>query len=122
MINIKFNELRGCVLNKIDASKDSVDFYTNDGREYRLCHSQSCCERVYLADTCGDLNSLIGSPILFAEEVSDDFDDSEFELDNCDSYTWTFYKISTINESVTLRWLGTSNGYYSEGVDFMRVK
>lgn len=74
---------------------------------------------MYLEDTAGDLQGLIGSEILLAEEVDnyDAGDPSEYS----ESYTWTFYKLSTIKESVTLRWLGESNGYYAEDVDFFRI-
>ena len=40
-------------------------------------------------------------------------------LDN--SVTWTFYEIATNKGRITLRWCGTSNGYYSESVDFVKV-
>lgn len=38
-----------------------------------------------------------------------------------ESFTWTFYLIQTNKGHVTLRWLGSSNGYYSESVRFARV-
>jgi hypothetical protein len=47
-----------------------------------------------------------------AEEVSD----YEGENTGDESFTWTFYKFATRKGFVTVRWYGSSNGYYSEGV------
>jgi hypothetical protein len=82
-----------------------------------MYHSQDCCESVYLYDIIGDLEDLIGSPILKASEESNN-DDIEGTQTSDDSHTWTFYHFATMKGYVTLRWLGESNGYYSEGVDF----
>lgn len=80
-----------------------------------MFHGQDCCEEVWLEDIIGDLDDLVGSPILKAEKRTDEnlppVENSDF------SYTWTFYEFATIKGSVTLRWFGTSNGYYSEDVD-----
>jgi hypothetical protein len=70
-------------------------------------------------DICGDLADLVGSPLLQAEEVSN-YNPTIKECHG-DSFTWTFYKFATIKGAVTVRWLGTSNGYYSEGVDLQVI-
>jgi len=84
-----------------------------------MYHSQECCESVKIEDFCGDLDDLVGSEILLAEKVTNNENpkpDGEDEF-----FTWTFYKLSTIKGSVTIRWYGESNGYYSEEVDFEQV-
>lgn len=94
---------------------DEMIFAAIDGRRFRFHHFQGCCESVLVEDIVGDLDWLIGSPIVEAEEISsDDYPAPE----NADSYTWTFYRFSTVRGTVTVRWLGESNGYYGEEVDF----
>jgi len=111
--------LIGQIITKIENDGD-LYFHTLDGKKYRMYHSQDCCESVYLADIEGDLDDLLNTPILQAEEVANDAYEEEWlaQQQYVDSYTWTFYKLATINGYVTLRWLGESNGYYSESVDF----
>ena len=93
---------------------EEIIFTTTDNETYQMFHSQDCCEYVYLEDVCGDISDLLGVPIALAEEVSSPATNA------ANDGTWTFYKIATIKGSVTLRWLGTSNGYYSEKVDFVK--
>ena len=106
-------KVEGCVV-----GNDSIYFTTSDGKKYKMYHRQDCCECVDIDDVCGEVVNLIGQPLLMAEEISCD-NGAKDKWD--DSYTWTFYKLATINGYVTIKWYGTSNGYYSESVDFEEV-
>lgn len=102
-----------------------IIFTTTDGEVYKLYHDQDCCERVTVEDICGDLEDLVGNPIVSA---SGDTNSKEHPLGvNTkdflqESFTWTFYNISTIKDHVTIRWYGESTGYYSELVDFEKTR
>lgn len=110
-------ELLGKTLAKIAQNgDDELYFTTTDGTTYKMFHFQDCCESVYIEDIIGDLDDLIGSPLLMAEEVTERGEDEYYE-----SSTWTFYKFATLKGYVTIRWFGESNGYYSESVDFVKV-
>lgn len=90
--------------------------FDTGAEQFVMFHDQDCCEYVRIEEIVGDLSDLEGSPILSAEKISSD----EAPKVDAESFTWTFYKIATIKGSVTLRWLGTSSGYYSEEVDLMK--
>jgi hypothetical protein len=91
-----------------------MTFVADDGARFTFSHLQDCCESVDINDIVGDLQDLVGEPLLVAEEVSN-ADGPEPEY--ADSYTWTFYKFATRKGYVDVRWFGESNGYYSESVD-----
>lgn len=116
----EFSELQGKVLRAVEVSGDGEDtivFRCEDGTAYRLYHAQMCCENVVIESVVGDLTDVVGTPILLAEETSNNEDDNELNTPSS-SHTWTFYKLRTIKGSVDIRWHGSSNGYYSEKVDF----
>ena len=109
-----FNELIGRSLCRISQDRDELVFYLSDTNYVRFYHYQDCCEDVYIDDICGDLSDLIGEPLLVAEQVSGYVQGSKGEYD--ESYTWTFYRFATRKGWVSVKWYGTSNGYYSESV------
>jgi hypothetical protein len=102
----------------VNRDGEELIFKTADGKSHKFYHAQDCCENVSIEDVCGDLSDLVGSPMLVAEQVNSEDDKPPYE--NCESYTWTFYKFATAKGSVTVRWLGTSNGYYSESVAYIQ--
>jgi hypothetical protein len=96
--------------------KHKVVFVTEDGEPFVMDHRQQCCETVTVEDIVGDLDDLVGSPILKAEASTNLSDPHGPGTDP--SFTWTFYLLATVKGYVTIRWYGESNGYYSERVDF----
>lgn len=139
MERAEIKDLIGRIVTKIESSVDEIIFYCEDGDIYKMYHEQDCCESVMIDGISGDLEDLVGTPILQAEEVSneefeqafeakfkhvDDWsyskkdDEGNYEPESC---TWTFYKLATIKGYVDIRWYGESNGYYSESVDFMKA-
>jgi hypothetical protein len=114
MVGKTFTHVEGCI------GSDDLIFTDTDGKKYKFYHTQNCCESVYIEDIVGDLNDLIGTPMLLCEDVSsDELTPQEIEMErNGDSVQWTFYKLATIKGYVDIRWFGESNGYYSTNVDF----
>lgn len=113
---VNFAVLKGKIITNIERSAKEIFFTTACGRGYKMYHDQDCCESVYIESIVGDLKDLLGSEILLAEESIKDASGGEDE-----SATYTFYKLATAKGYVDIRWLGESNGYYSERVDFMQI-
>jgi len=122
MLCVNFESLLGKVLKEVDVDNDNIKFVTVDGEVYNMYHDQDCCESVSVESVVGDVQDLIGVPLLVAEESSSNENPEGAEVPNYqDSFTWTFYKLATIKGYVDIRWYGESNGYYSESVSLHKV-
>ena len=99
--------LNGKTFSKITVDYDTIIF-ENKNEAYKLYHPQDCCEIVEIEDIDGDIQRLVGQEIIDASERYEEGDDDE------DGGTWSFYVIRTNLDSVTIRFYGSSNGWYSE--------
>lgn len=121
MENLDVSAMAGLTMASVaNVNNEELVFTTVDGQVFKLWHNQDCCESVFIEDIAGELSDLVGVPLLQSEEVSSDPPARSSDDYVPESETWTFYKFGTIAGHVTVRWWGTSNGYYSEGVDFGR--
>ena len=124
--SVSINELVGKTIVNIKGCEDDSEqiiFTCSDGSIYVMYHEQDCCEDVRVEDVYGFVRDLLNSPVTMAEDISNQFDGDKHDADEVmDSYTWTWYKLATVKGYVTIRWFGSSNGYYSESVDFVEVR
>jgi len=118
---MKFEDLKGKTILYINISEDKecMEFGCDDGFRYRLMYHHDCCANCEIIDICGDLEDIIGSPLVVAELVTHKDENPEGvkipEYTDI-SFTWSFYKLDTTKGGVTIRWYGSSNSYYSEKV------
>ena len=118
---VNISEMEGLTFHHIEGGERESDVLlfvgAGDTPSFKFYHEQDCCESVSIEDIVGDLNDLVGVPLLEAREDSQDGSNGN----DYESATWTFYNFRTIKGSVTVRWLGVSNGYYSESVRCERL-
>lgn len=128
--DVTFEELNGKRLIDVkvvtdEENDEQIHFATDDGWTYIMRHLRECCETVYIEDICGDINDLIGNVVLSAYcESNDEVNEDGFITDEIEHLEtlWTFYSVSTIKGSVTIRWYGESNGYYGVEVAFQKIR
>lgn len=119
MRHAELTELVGKTMRDVQHLHGELVFTTTTGERFKLFHIQDCCEIVEIESIVGDLSDLVGEPLTLAEESSGETPaDYKFDYEP-ESYAWTFYKFATRKGYVDVRWLGTSNGYYSESVTFV---
>jgi len=114
----KIESMVGKIFTRVSGGVGSGEMvFENATERFVFFHAQDCCESVDINDITGDLEDLVGEPLWIAVEVSGA---TEPDVEHYESYTYTFYKFATRKGYVDVRWLGESNGYYSEGVSLGR--
>ena len=110
--SINFEQLTGMSITAVvyKETNESLLIHLNT-HVLEMIHHQDCCETVYLADVVGSFEDLIGYPLLEVSETIVNTNSADM------SSTASYYNFRTVKASVQLRWIGESNGYYSETVD-----
>lgn len=112
------SELNGLVVKEINVDDDQIMISTECGRSFLFHHYQDCCESVRIWDSVGNLKVLEGKRLVSVEcdtpDIPDDVAYEPYEW----SQTWTEITFKTTEDTIISRWIGESNGYYSESVDF----
>lgn len=124
MKTIDIKELNGkkIVAIDIDDSEGQIQITTECGRVFRFYHAQDCCESVRIEpsqDGDGNLLSLIGKEIQEIDLKAETSGDPPPEYP--DSWTRTTITFKTDSETIVSRWIGESNGFYSESVDLVEI-
>jgi hypothetical protein len=118
---MELTELVGKILKQVTQTSEKLTFEFTNGERYLFHHEQDCCENVTIESVSGDWSRLYGSPLLRAEEKQSKDEQIDGKPEYIDSCTWTFYTFATQLDTVDVRWLGESNGYYSESVSLCKL-
>lgn len=101
-----------------EEDSDEVFFVFNDGGPVvKIYHCYDYGESVSINEVIGEPEDLIGYPLVVCDESDEEpTEEEKAQSDQLDRSTWTFYRFANHGGSLCLRWLGSSNGYYSEAV------
>lgn len=112
-VNVKV--LEGEILTNIDIDEDKRQMLltTKSGRVFRFHHKQDCCEDVKIVGLDENFTTLQGKVI---NEVKEEVVEEE-NMEDYEHRTKTNFIFKTDENTAICRWVGISNGYYSETVD-----
>lgn len=127
---MKFNnffDLKGQTLSAITpipSREEFFSFHQGDKLVGYLQHRQDCCENVDFIKCIGEPADVLNSPITLAETDNPSEDPSWHTPPHSanESFTWSVFILETAKGRVELWFLGESNGYYGESVDFVGVE
>jgi len=91
---------------------NTIEITLSDGKVIKQYHRQDCCEYVAVHQVDGNISKHIGAKYIELLCKSRRAQNDEVSA----SGTWTFYTLKTSKGYLDWRWLGESNGYYSEDV------
>ena len=117
MNEVDFSTLVGHKIVEVNDSFGEL-FITTDRASFRMRHDGECCEQVELIDGLDDLRGLVGETVVVAAKAVSDGGAAPKDFTDQGCSEWTFYMLRTANGDATLRWFGSSNGYYSTDVKF----
>jgi hypothetical protein len=117
--HVEFSALVGEVLDLVDIDREEnqILLTTRSGRKFLVYHEQDCCETVAIHWQDGSFDKLIGKPIVEARGIA--VDTSEEAIDSSQTTTTLVFRVD--DQTVISRWIGDSNGYYSESVDIAEL-
>lgn len=113
--------LIGEVLTYVDTNdkNDVIMLTTASGRIIKIYHEQDCCEIVQIVDMEGKWHDLIGKVIVETRHESVEDRDPPEPTNGSQTHTTLTFKAD--DATVISRWIGDSNGYYSESVDIAEL-
>ena len=116
---VEFSVLVGEVLDSVDIDREEnqILLTTRSGRKFMVYHEQDCCEKVQIVGQDGSFDMLIGKPLTEARGFA--VDTSEEAIDSSQTTTTLVFRVD--DQTVISRWIGDSNGYYSESVDIAEL-
>lgn len=120
---MEFKDLIGETLEYVDQDPElnEILLTTKSGRRIMIYHEQNCCERVRIVDTAGNWHDLIGKVIVEVDELVEDKSYSLGDEPDDVSATQTILTFRVDDATIISRWIGESNGYYSETVDIKEL-